>query len=109
MIRGDTKQLKFKIKKDETYIVGSDYDEVEVQFNQQSFYQSIKKLLSKGEVEWVEGDENYFVCFLSQEDTFALNEGRVEMQVRLYVGGDCKGTLIRSIELGKVLSKEVLG
>ena len=106
MIRGDTKQLKFKIKKGETYIVGSDYDEVEVQFNNQYHVQSVKKLKSKGEVVW---NDDYFVCFLSQEDTFKLNDGLIKLQVRLYVDGDCKGTVIQSINMGSVLSNEVLG
>lgn len=46
MIRGDTKNFNFKVKRNGTYIDGSIYTEVEVQFNQQSNYFSIKKLKS---------------------------------------------------------------
>lgn len=105
MIRGDTKHFNFKIKKGDDYVDGSMFTEVEVQFNPQPNYFAIKKLLSKNEVEW---DTDHFSCFLTQEDTFKLNDGMVQVQVRCYVNGNCKATLIKSIEVGKVLSNEVL-
>ena len=111
-VRGDTKDFKtkFQIKGTETFKDLSIYDEIEVQFNQQSFYQSIKKLKSKGEVEVIEVEGVYYLLYhLSQEDTFSLNEGIVERQFRFYVDNDCKGTLVDNVEAKKVLSNKVLG
>lgn len=105
MIRGDTKNFNFKVKRNGVYIDGSIYTEVEVQFNQQSNYFSIKKLKSKDEVEW---SQDHFSCFLTQEETFKLNDGSVQVQVRLFVNGNCKATMIKTIDVGKVLSSEVL-
>lgn len=105
MIRGDTKDFNFKIKQGETYIDGSIYSEVEVQFNNQHYFQSLKKLKTNGEVEWI---NDHFKCYLSQEDTFKLNDGNVQVQVRLYIDGICKGTIVKSFNVGKVLSSEVL-
>lgn len=108
MIRGDTKEFKFKIKSGETYIDGSTYDEVELQFNPQLSVCQLKKLKSKGEIEW-NATANCFVSHLSQEDTFLLNDGNVSVQVRLFKNNKCKATLISSVDIGKVLSKEVIG
>lgn len=105
MIRGDTRYFNFKIKKGEEYIDGSNYTEVEVQFNPQGKLFSLKKLKSKGEVWW---EDNHFGCFLSQEDTFSLRDGVYEVQVRLFVNSTCKGTFIKQMDIGRVLSKEVL-
>lgn len=105
MIRGETKNFSFKIKKDEEYIDGSEYSEVEVQFNPQGFSSSVKKLKSKNEVSWI---DDHFVCPLSQEDTFTLNSGLVEIQVRLFNNNECKATIVRKIIVGKVLSEDVL-
>lgn len=106
MIRGDTRNFNFKVKKGDEYVDGSIYTEVEVQFNPQGNYFALKKLKTKNEVSW---ETDHFNFFLTQEDTFKLNEGLNRMQVRLYIGPDCKGTLIKDIEVGKVLSNEVLG
>lgn len=105
MIRGDTNVFNFKIKQGDDYIDGSIYTEVEVQFNPQANAFAIKKLLSKDEVEW---DTDHFSCYLSQEDTFKLNDGMVQVQVRLLVNNICKATLIKRMDVGKVLSNEVL-
>lgn len=106
MIRGDTKDFNFKIKQGDEYIDGSEYSEIELQINPQNTIHSIKKLKSKNDISW---DVDHFTCFLSQEDTFKLREGTAEVQVRLYIGGDCKATMVSRIDIGKVLSKEVLG
>lgn len=106
MIRGDTKYFNFKIKLPTgEYIDGSIYDEVEVQFNQQNTFTSLKYLKSKGQVTW---DIDHFVVYLSQADTFKLNDGTVEMQVRLKQSDIVKGTAIINVPVGRVLSNEVL-
>lgn len=106
MIRGDTKNVNFKIKTPSgDYVDGSIYDEIEVQFNTQSLYSSLKYLKSLGQVSW---DSDHFVVFLTQEDTFKLNDGKVEMQVRLKQGDLVKGTAIIQVPVGRVLSQEVL-
>lgn len=104
MIRGDTKDFNFKIKQDGQYIDGSQYDEVEVQFNPEEI--GVKKLKSRNEVIW---DNDHFSCPLSQEDTFKLNSGAVEFQVRIYKNNQCKGTLKQQIIVGDVLSNKILG
>ena len=107
MNRGDTKILQFKIKKsDGTYVDGADYDEVEVQFNEQRTYSSLKYLKSEGTVGW---DTDHFYVSMSQQDTYRLSVGQAEMQVRLYDGGVCKGTSIANIDVGRTLSGKVLG
>lgn len=105
MIRGDTKNFNFKVKRGTEYVDGSIYTEVEVQFNKQNNYYAIKKLLSNGEVSW---ETDHFTCPLSQEDTFKLMEGDNDVQVRLYINEDCKGTIIKRINVGEVLSNDVL-
>lgn len=107
MIRGDTNNLVFKIKKKgtEEYIDGSIYTEIEVQFNTQNDVYALKKLKSKNEVMW---EDDHFIVFLSQEDTFKLNDGCVSLQVRLFTNGSCKATIVKRINVGKVLSEEVL-
>lgn len=111
MIRGDTNNFSFKIKNGETYITTDDYNEIELQFNSQNLHANIRKLKSKGEIEY-DSENQKFVCYLSQEDTFKLNDGNVEVQVRLFKEeGEkdyCKATLIKSINVGKVLSQEIL-
>lgn len=107
MIRGNTWDLSLKIKEGQTYIDGSQYSEVEVQFNPQSIYSSVKKLKSKGEVVW-NTTSSCFVVSLSQQDTFSLNEGNCDLQVRLYNSGVCTATLIKQVNIGRVLSSEVL-
>lgn len=107
MIRGETKDLQFKIKNGQSYIDGSQYSEVEVQFNPQSIYNSVKKLKSKNEVVW-NSTLSVFVVSMSQEDTFKLNEGKCDVQVRLFNNNVCTATLINQIDIGKVLSNEVL-
>lgn len=105
-IRGDTKDIYFKIKKpDGSYIDGSEYSEVEVQINPQSKIASIKKLMSKGEVSW-EMDRYFFN--LSQEETFTTKAGVNVLQVRIYQNGECKATYIYDFLVGEVLSDEVI-
>lgn len=111
MNRGDTNAFSFKIYKIGTspkeYVDGSQYTEVECQFNVEANFNSIKKLLSKDEVEWNATTQS-FSCFLTQEDTFALPSGTSEVQVRLFVNDTCKGTAIYNIDINKCLSSEVL-
>lgn len=111
MNRGDTNLLSFKLYKLNTtpkeYVDCSNFDEIEVQLNVQANFNSVKKLKSKGEVEWNTTNQN-LVCSLTQEDTFALPEGESEMQVRLFLNNVCKGSTIIKLDINKCLSSEVL-
>lgn len=106
MNTGDTKNLAFKIKKsDGTYVDGSEYDEVEVQFNRQSAINSLRFLKSLGQVIW---DNDRFYVFLTQKDTFALGDGMTEIQFRLMKNEEVKGTAILDIDVGRALSRMIL-
>lgn len=107
MIRGDATDqvLRIKHKKTKEYIDCSIYSEIEVQYNRQSKYKSIKKLLSKNEVFWENGK---LIIHLSQEDTFNFDEGTNEIQVRLYLNNKCKATIHSHFKVGKVLSEDTL-
>lgn len=107
MIRGDTVDHIIRVKNKRTgeYIDCSVYSEIEVQYNPQSKYKNIKKLLSKGEVLW---ENEKLVVHLSQEDTFSLPEGKNEIQIRLFLNNNCKGTIVSHFLVGKVLSDEIL-
>lgn len=89
MFTGDTLNKKFKVKRNigtkEQPIYEevdlSDYENIEVQFNNSNNYNSIKKLLSKQEITI---EENTILVHLSQEDTFKLGSGDYKTQVRLF-------------------------
>lgn len=111
MIRGDTYVYTFKLKKKGVtpteYVDGSIYTEIELQFNYDKTFNSVKKLKSRNEVGW-DSTNSRFECSLSQEDTFKLSTGENKVQVRLYVNGVCKGSNIHIMNVGAVQSSEVL-
>lgn len=106
-IRGDTKTLIFKIKKDGTEIDDTDLDDIEFQINKSFTNNVIKKLMSAGQVSY-DSDEHYFSVYLTQEDTFTCKEGINKFQIRLVYGGEVKATLKGDIFVGDVLSEGVL-
>lgn len=115
---GDTDNKHYKVKKkigeDEQgqpiyeEVDLSQYENIEVQFNNSNNYNSIKKLLSDGELSI---EDNTILIHLSQEDTFKLGEGEYEVQIRLFNddGDYAKAThKDNNNELKESLSHEVI-
>ena len=114
---GDTTLLMLDYQFNGSDLVENAYDEIELQLNPQGNYNSIKKLLSKGEIVWAtvqyqDGNEtkNFtgYVVDLSQEETFRLRDGNVGVQLRILVDGDVGSSAISQINIGNTLSTEVL-
>lgn len=108
MNRGDSIELQIKIQDVDTkeYIDCSEFDEIEVQFNQQDQPYALKKLKSKGEVTW---DTDHLTIVLSQQDTFTFSDGANKYQIRLYNNSVCESTIIGTFEVGEALSNQVIG
>lgn len=119
MNRGDTAYLMLNYTINGNPLVEGAYEEIELQLNPQlATFKQVKKLLSKGEIEWEtmsyiddEGHSQTFTGYiarLTQEETFLLNEGNVQAQLRILWGDDVGSSAISSFILGEVLSNEVL-
>ena len=118
MNRGDTSflMLDYTINGDPLY--EDSYQEIELTINEESSFRCVKKLLSKGEIEW--GTLNYvddeghsqtftgYYAHLSQEETFKLQQGANEVQLRILASDEVGSSAVSSMTLGKVLSSEVL-
>lgn len=113
---GDTDNKHYKVKKnigteeepEYEEVDLSQYENIEVQFNNSNNYNSIKKLLSDGELSI---EDNTILIHLTQEDTFKLGEGEYEVQVRLFndSGDYAKAThKDNKNELKESLSHEVI-
>lgn len=118
MNRGDTACLILNYNLNGSPLAENEYQEIELQINEQSSLQSIKKLLSKKEIEWTsvtylddEGIEQSFtgyVAYLSQEETFKLSSGVSNVQLRIMLNDEVGSSAFTALDLGKVLSREVL-
>ena len=121
MNRGDTNYLLLDFTVNGSPMEENAYDEIEFQINQQSMKRQIKKLLSKGEIEWgtytwtetVEGTDvehsfTGYACHLSQEDTFTLSAGANKVQLRILADGEVASSKWLPFDVGDVLSNEVL-
>lgn len=106
MNRGDTIYFQLDFTINEEPLGKDEYDEIELQFNPQGNFSSLKLLMSKGEIEW---DEDYgkYIAFLDQDATFKLPRV-VEYQLRLKIGTDVVSSNIESFDLGEVLSRRTL-
>ena len=118
MNRGDTSYLMLQYSINGEDLTEDTYDEIELTINEDSSFRSVKKLLSKGEIEWGtlnwidgEGQSQTFMGYyahLSQEETFRLQQGENKIQLRILWEGDVGSSAISSLTLGQVLSNEVL-
>lgn len=115
--QGDTACLILNYQLNGQPLEENAYDEIEFQINPQDNANSIKKLLSKGEIEWetvdyeeddVQKQFTGYVTYLSQEETFTLRRGTSECQIRILVGDEVGSSDITDLSLGRVLSKKVL-
>lgn len=118
MNRGDTSFLMLQYTINGDPLVEGDYEEIELTINEDSSFRCVKKLLSKGEIEWGvlnyldnEGHSQTFTGYyahLSQEETFKLARGQNEVQLRILDNDEVGSSAVSSMTLGRVLSSEVL-
>lgn len=114
---GDTACLMLNYQLNGQPLEEGKYEEIEFQINQQGLLSSIKKLLSKGEIEWatvtyiednIEKTFTGYVTYLSQTDTFKMQDGIAMCQIRILVNGEVGSSEFSQIDLGKALSMKVL-
>lgn len=117
--RGDTAYLLLDYTVNGEEMQDGAYQELELQLNRQGKYFNVKKMLSKGEIIWKEnctyrdkeGVEQTFtgyVASLSQEETFSLRDSIVEIQLRVMIDGEVGSSKKQALDIGDVLSYEVL-
>lgn len=115
--RGDTACILLNYEVNGSPLVEGAYQELEFQINPQMYFNSVKKLLSKGEIVWdtveyeEEGQtETYtgYVAYLTQEDSFRIGTGTSTCQLRVMMNGEVGSSELTEIDLGDVLSKEIL-
>lgn len=118
MNRGDTSYLMLNYTINGDPLIEGGYEEIELQLNSERNFANVKKLLSKGDIQW--GTLNYddpdgttrsftgYYAHLSQEETFRLNHGRVNVQIRVLWNGDVGSSAVADFTLGQVLSEKVL-
>ena len=114
---GDTGYLMLTYKLNGQDLQENAYQEMEFQINPQSEYNSIKKLLSKGDITWEameyqDGTQTKtfigYVVHLNQEETFRLQKGTSYCQLRIMVGDEVGSSNISEITMGDALSTQVL-
>lgn len=114
--KGDTACLLLNYTVNGEPMVEGAYDELEFQINHQWNSNSIKRLLSQGEIAWEtvtyeddDGEHTFtgYVIYLTQEDTFKMN-GTFTYQLRVMVDGNVGSSPINELDIGAVLSRKVL-
>ena len=118
MRRGDTFCLMLNVKVNGEDMTQGAYDEIELQINKESSSKSIKKLLSDGDIVWdtvtylnknnVTETFTGYVAYFDQDETFKLNAGQSQMQVRVEKDGQVGSSDEDMLTLGNVLSSKVL-
>lgn len=107
MNRGDANYLTLNIKVNSVDIGQHYADEIELTFNKENGLHTIKKTLSDGGITW-NATRNKFMAYLSQEDTFNLEDGANTWQIRLLKDDVVISNTISIINIGDANSKEVL-
>lgn len=118
MNRGDTSFLMLDYTINGDPLVENAYNEIELTINEDSSFRCVKKLLSKGEITWGsitydddQGQPQTFTGYyahLDQEETFKLQSGTNEVQLRILSNDEVGSSAVSTMELGRVLSSEVL-
>lgn len=116
MNRGDTSFLMLNYTLNGDPLVEDAYQEIELTINEESSFRCVKKMLSKGEIGWGtltyedNGTQTFtgYYAHLSQEETFKLQQGINDVQLRILDNNEVGSSAISSMELGRVLSSEVL-
>jgi hypothetical protein len=102
MMQGDQYRLPIELKDaDGTFVTREEVKDLEV------FVGTVRKMLSKGEIEF-ETLENVFYVSLSQKETFMMR-GDVSVQARvLFLSGDVVGVDLGKLNFAQATSKVVL-
>lgn len=118
MKRGETKYLFLEYEINGQPLEPDAYDELEVQINKEGSFNSIKKLLSRGEILY--GDVVYvdeenvqhvytgYYIHLDQEETFLLSTGKNNIQFRVSMNGEVGESDIADLLAEQALSVKVL-
>lgn len=105
--RGDTLSLTLDYTLDGVPLKQGAYDDIELQIGKEGTRNSIKLLLSKGDIKF-DTKTNKYVAFLDQKATFKLQEESL-YQLRIKVGADTvASTEVERFNLGTVLSNKEL-
>lgn len=117
--RGDTLCLTLDYTVNGSAMIEGAYQEIELQLNCQREYDSVKKLMSKGDIVWgtvtyIDDDDvqqtfTGYYAILSQEDTFKLSQGKFEIQLRIMINDEVGSSEVSDFDIGRVLSNKVLG
>lgn len=102
--KGDAKLLWLNICVKGTPIEKDFPEELELTFNSND---GLRKTLSDGTIFWDPSNKKY-VTFLTQEDTYSLNQGKNSWQLRLMKNNMVVSTMIGVLVIGKVISERVL-
>lgn len=111
--KGDTLQLTLNYTLNGNALEKDAYDDMELQLNSQSGSNSVKLLLSNGDIGYDESSSKY-KAFLSQAQTFKLKQSElnedseIEYQLRILIGTKVISSGVSTFTLGPVLSKKVL-
>lgn len=117
MNRGDTICLMLDYQVNNEPLVEGAYEEIELQINNESASKSMKKTLTGGDIVWetvtylnngVEESFTGYVVHLTQSETFSLNAGQSEAQLRIKMNGEVGSSENSKIKLGAVLSSTVI-
>lgn len=102
MMQGDQFRLPIELKDaDGTFVTREEVKDIEV------FVGTVRKMLSKGEIEF-EPLENVFYVFLTQKETFMMR-GEVPVYARvLFLSGDVVGVDLGKLNFAQTTSKVVL-
>lgn len=102
MMQGDQYKLPIELKDaDGTFVTQEEVKDLEV------FVGTTRKMLSKGEIEF-DNLENVFYVSLSQKETFMMR-GDVSVQTRvLFLSGDVVGVDLGKLNFAQATSKVVL-
>ena len=102
MMQGDQYRLPIELKDaDGTFVTQDEIKDLEV------FVGTIRKMLSKGEIQF-DSLENVFYVYLSQKETFMML-GDVSVQARvLFMSGDVVGIDLGKLNFVQAKSKVVL-
>lgn len=105
--RGDTIMITLDYTLDDVPLKKDAYDEIELQIGKDGIRNSVKLLMSKGEIKY-DTKINKYVAFLDQEATFKLREDSC-YQLRIKVGAETvASTDVEPFDLGTVLSNREL-
>lgn len=110
MNRGDAQYIELTITIDGVPITEDYPDEIELTFNHEECpsNNSVRKLLSKGEIEWNDLNDK-FQTFLTQADTFKMKSGSNTWQIRVMKDDIVISSKQGVINLGDSNSRKELG